>query len=81
MIDYPSAVITDNLAANRRFFSEFLSDGQLKPVVANPVTGEPLHLLFDSTHNIKNIYNNFQKTRVYKFPPLPGSMANTAQFW
>ncbi len=36
------AVCTDNLATNRRFFSQFLCGGPLKCQISNPVTGKPL---------------------------------------
>ena len=37
-----------------------LCEGELKSCIAHPTrTGENLFLLFDFTHNFKNIFNNF----------------------
>lgn len=63
-------VCLDNHAANRKFFKQ-LCGGTLKISIPNPVASEkPLFLLFDSVHNMKNIYNNFQKRKTFQFPPL-----------
>ncbi len=73
-------VITDNLSVNRRFFQQFLGGGQLKTCVQNPVNGEPLFLVFDPTHNFKNIYNNFQRKKTFSFPRIPGTQTTSASF-
>lgn len=61
------SIITDNHASNRKFFLG-LCDGNLKTYVKNPLSDGRIYLLFDPTHNVKNLYNNFQKRRVFKCP-------------
>lgn len=63
------AVITDNHAANRRFFKLMTDDQSLRISVPHPCSStRPLFLLFDTTHNIKNMYNNFMKKRSFEVP-------------
>jgi len=43
----------------RKLFTE-LGGGKLKPFIPHPTrSGELLFLIFDFTHNFKNIFNNF----------------------
>ena len=60
----------DNHTANRSFFKNVLSCGVLNSMVYNPITKRPLFLLFDSVHNLKNIYNNFCKRGILSFPSI-----------
>ncbi len=73
-------VITDNLAVNRRFFSKFLSGGELKTSVPNPATGQQMFLLIDPVHNIKNVYNCWQRRRIFQFPQSEDISWNSAKF-
>ena len=66
-----AALSVDNAAVNRSFFS-LLCNGELSPCVANPLNNEPLHLLFDSTHLFKNLYNNFQRRKIFHCPTFEG---------
>ena len=60
------ALIADNHPVNRAFFTN-LSNASHEPCV-NPVNPDKkLFLLIDSTHTIKNIYNNFQKRKKFVF--------------
>ena len=44
-------------------------DGELKPSIDHPcIKGERLFLLFDPTHNIKNVYNNWLTKSTFTFP-------------
>ena len=61
------ALSVDNASVNRSFFS-ILCDGELTPCVPNPLSGDPLHLLFDGTHLFKNFYNNFQRRKNFSCP-------------
>ena len=62
------AVCADNHPVNCSFFKQKLCNGELKPYVNHPVDNtRPLFILFDSTHNFKNLYNNFQKHDVFNF--------------
>ena len=65
------AISTDNLSANRAFF-KLLGNGELTTQVLNPIdpTGYPIFLLFDPTHNIKNIYNNFLCKKSFQCPAV-----------
>ena len=51
-------ILVDNAPANRKFFMKFCN-GTLDECVSNPINGGIFFLLFDPTHIIKNIYNNF----------------------
>jgi len=43
--------------------------GELAPSVDHPTRpGEPLFLLFDFTHNLKNIFNNFVNKQRFNLP-------------
>lgn len=64
-----TAISVDNAAVNRKFFTDFLCDGTLKTSVLHPVTKQPIFLIFDPVHNLKNLYNNFQARKVFKCPP------------
>ena len=60
------SLIADNHPVNRSFFTS-LSNNCHDPCV-NPVNPDKkLFLLIDSTHIIKNIYNNFQKRKMFTF--------------
>ncbi len=75
------SVITDNLATNRRFFSEFLCGGTLNCKISNPVTGKPLFLILDPVHNFKNVYNNWEKKKLFQYPAFPPYLTDcTATF-
>jgi len=76
------AVSVDNAAMNRKFYVDYLCGGTLKTHVVNIVTGQPLFLLFDPVHNLKNIYNNFQARKSFESPPLSNSLPDgcTATF-
>ncbi len=74
------AVSADNHSANRKFFTD-LGQGNLQASVPNPVTGQPLFLVFDPVHNIKNLYNCFQRKKRFEFPPLTSRpLLTTADF-
>ncbi|MCP4120076.1 MAG: hypothetical protein GY737_32715 [Desulfobacteraceae bacterium] len=42
----------------------------MKTSVMNPHTSEPLFLIIDPVHNLKNIYNNFERKKSFKIPAL-----------
>ena len=50
------AISVDNATTNRKCFVDCLCDGTLKTHILDPVTGQPIFLLFDSVHDIKNLY-------------------------
>ena len=63
-------VSVDNAAANRKFYKDFLCDGIRKSSITNSFTGGKIFLIFNPTHVIKNIYNNFLARKVFKLPAM-----------
>jgi len=63
-------ISVDNAAANRKFYKDFLCDGTWKSSVKNSLTGGEIFLIFDPTHVIKNVYNNFLSRKVFKLPAM-----------
>ena len=58
----------DNHPVKRSCYKQ-LGEGEIKNPVTNPFfNDQSLSLIFDPTHNIKNIYNNFQRRGVFVFP-------------
>lgn len=53
----------------RSFYHLLCPDKILTPTIDHPiVSNEKLHLLFDPTHNLKNIYNNWLSKKTFHFP-------------
>jgi len=75
-------VCVDNYSVNRAFYINKLCNGTLQSSIPNPCDPDsPLYLTFDTTHNVKNIYNNFQSKKVFVCPPFsPQSSSFTANF-
>ena len=67
----------DNAAANRKFYKDYLCKGVWKESVTNPLTGGKIFLIFDPTHVVKNIYNNFLTKRLLELPSLPPLVADS----
>ena len=59
------AISVDNAPANRKFFKYYLCDGTLEDSVVNSFTSGQKFLIFDPTHIIKNIYNNFLSKKFF----------------
>ena len=76
------AILVDNAATNRKFFIDYLCSGNLTPSILDPVTRQPLFLIFDPVHTIKNVYNNFQGRKVFECPPMDHNLPTgcTADF-
>jgi len=64
------AISVDNAATNRKFFTDYLCGGKLSTCIFDSVTGQPIYLIFDPVHAIKNVYNNFQSRKVFECPPM-----------
>ena len=60
------AICVDNHSVNRKLF-KILSNGAINSKINNPITKKPLFLMFDTTHNMKNIYNNFLNRQIFHF--------------
>jgi len=75
------AIITDNLATNQKYMKSLCGNSELKAVVSNPANPpKKLHLLFDNTHNLKNIYNIWQRKKLFKYPNFQTKLEETADF-
>jgi len=64
------AISVDNAATNRKFFINYLCQGTLKTHVIDEFTGQPIFLIFDPVHAIKNVYNNFQSRKYVQCPAM-----------
>ena len=52
-----------------------LGGGELKSSIDHPfIEGERLFLLFDPTHNLKNLYNNWLIKSTFSFPNVQGDL-------
>jgi hypothetical protein len=72
------AICTDNHPVNRAFYKTSLCNGDLQVSIPHPFKpNSPLFLLFDSTHNVKNVFNNFERRRIFTCPPLPHSVSSS----
>lgn len=49
------AISVDNAATNRKFFVDYLCNGQLKTSIIDSAAGQPIFLIFDPVHDIKNV--------------------------
>jgi len=63
-------ISVDNAATNRKFYTDYLYSGKLSSCIFYSVTGQPIFLIFDPVHAIKNVYNNFQSRKVFECPPM-----------
>ena len=70
------AISVDNAAANRKFYNDHLCDGTLKTSIIDSTTGQPMFLLFDPVHTLKNVYNNFQRRGTFECPPMERNLPN-----
>lgn len=68
----------DNHPVNRHFLIDFLCKENLTSCVPNPIDSSILLLLLDPTHNIKNIYDIFQKKDSLETPDLESFSMCTA---
>ena len=56
----------------RKLYKKFCGSNNLTSSVAHPTKpNEILFLLFDFTHNMKNIFNNFVSRKVMHIPEIP----------
>ena len=62
------AISVDNAATNRKFLVDCLCKGDLTTYITDSVTRQPIYLLFDPVHDLKNVYNNFQSRKEFKCP-------------
>ena len=76
------AISCDNAAVNRKFYKNLCNGTSINESITNDFSGGKIFLIFDSTHVIKNIYNNFQSKRIFQLPRLEPLVANniTARF-
>jgi hypothetical protein len=66
------SVSVDGHSANRKFYTD-LCGGVLQASIAHPQNADSrVHLLFDSVHVFKNLFNNFLNRREFACPPFHG---------
>ena len=75
-------ISVDNASTNGKFLVDGLCDGELKTHVNDPVTGQPIFLIFDPVHDLKNVYNNFQSRKLFECPTMTSNLPTgcTAHF-
>ena len=64
------AISVDNAATNRKFFVDLLCAGMLQTHIIDATTGQPIYLILDPVHDLKNVYNSFCSRRVFECPPM-----------
>ena len=65
-------ISVDNASTNRKFLTDCLCDGQLKTHITDPLAGQPIFLIFDPLHDLKNVYNNFHAVQTTVRVPING---------
>lgn len=73
------AISVDNAAVNRKFFIDHLCGGTLKTHIRDSATGQPIYLLFDPVHDMKNVYNNFQHRKLFECPAMSPILAESCK--
>jgi hypothetical protein len=64
------SVLCDNHFVNRHFLIA-LCGGTFKSQIEHPyLPGEPLFLIIDPVHTVKNLYNNFINKTRFRLPPI-----------
>ena len=74
-----TAISVDNASTNRKFFTDCLCGGNLKTFVTDPISGQPIFLIFDPVHDLKNVYNNFQSRKNFHCPPFGSELPTGCQ--
>ena len=78
------SITCDNHPTNRAFITNYLCSGNVFQIIENH-NSLPLKrfgALIDPTHTLKNIYNIFQRKRIFHLPNFPGvSRRICSQFW
>jgi len=64
------AISVDNASTNRKFFIDCLCSGNLKILTIDPVSGQPIYLIFDPVHDLKNVCNNVQSRKKFECPHM-----------
>jgi len=70
------AIAVDNASTNRKFFIDFLCGGSLRTSIIDSDNDQPIFLIFDPVHDLKNVYNNFQSRKVFKCPAFDRNLPN-----
>ena len=67
----------DNHSVNRTFIKNYLMVNIKETFIPHPFhVGKSVYVIIDPTHTIKNVYNNFQRRRLFKMPAFPGEHEN-----
>jgi len=67
-------ISVDNASANRKFLVDCLCEGELKTRIIDPVMRQPIFLIFDPVHDLKNVYNNFQSRKLLECPAVTSNL-------
>ena len=70
------AISVDNAATNRKFYVDHLCAGNLTTSIIDTTTSQPIFLIFDPVHTLKNVYNNFQRRQVFECPPMKHNLVH-----
>lgn len=77
----PVILSVDNNSVNRKLLETTLCNGNQTSFITNPISGNPLYLLFDPVHNFKNIFNNWHTKGIFEYPDFHDpSQVLTADF-
>ena len=76
------AILVDNAATTWKFFTKCLCSGNLYSSILHPVTGQPVFLIFNPVHTMKNVYNNFHSRKQFECSATALNLPNgcTADF-
>ncbi len=73
------ALSVDNATTNRKFYIDHLCGGTLQTSVIDSQTNQPLFLIFDPVHDLKNLYNNFLSRKIFQCPQFDVNLPNGCQ--
>ena len=74
---FVQAISADNHIINRKLYEMLRTDNgtNLTYMITHPFKADDfLFLLFDTTHGLKNVFNNFHVREVFKYPDENGAI-------
>ena len=73
------AISVDNASSNRKFFTDSLCNGSQTMSTVDTETQQPIFLIFDPVHDLKNVYNNCQSQKVFECPQFGRRLPRSCQ--
>lgn len=67
-------ISVDNAATNRKFYVDHLCVSSLTTSVVDTETSQPIFLIFDPVHTLKNVYSSFQQHQVFECQHMTHSL-------